>query len=260
MIHINTHQVTPALTRLFNKDDMQAVRCFAVLAGRMNGRIMTDDATAPTWAAVWERAEGTLFLAGALDRNFVAHLITTLRKEGDVLVGLLPNDPRIALLPAGNDYDGWTLEFFDRAGVDLNAIIANTPNGCELRRIDRALAQQSEGLVGWFAHFGGVDAFLQHNVAFCLLKDGQIVSEATAGPAAHGQFEMGVSTHPNHRGHGYATLVCAATVHACKRAGNITYWNCAKQNAPSAAIARRLGYQTLREYRLLAWSADTCTT
>lgn len=256
MNNIDTHQVTPALAALFNSQDMQVVRCHAVLAGRMKGSILADDAAAPAWAAVWEQAEGTLFLTGALERNRVARLIASLRMEGDVLVGLLPDDPRIPLLPAGNDYDGWTLEFFDRAG-DLHDFVSHVPAGCELHRIDHALAHRSEGLAGWCAHFGGIDAFLQHNIGYCLLKDGMIVSEATAGPAANGLFEMGVSTHPDHRGNGYATLVCAATVATCEAAGHTTYWNCAKQNAASAAIARKLGYQTLREYRLLAWSALT---
>jgi RimJ/RimL family protein N-acetyltransferase len=257
MIHIYAQHVTPALSALFNWHDMQAVRCFAVLAGCMKGRIVTDDAAAPAWAAVWEQAEGTLFLAGALNRNCVAHLVASLRAEGDVLVGLLPDDPRITLLPSGEDYDGWTLEFFDRAGVNMDAITTNVPAGCELRRIDRELAHHSEGLAGWCAHFGGVDAFLQHNIGYCLLKDDTIVSEATAGPAAHGLFEMGVSTHPDHRGKGFATIVCAATIAACEAGGHATYWNCAKQNSASGAVARKMGYQAMREYRLLAWSELT---
>lgn len=259
MIHIQPHQVTPALTALFSPADMQAVRCFAVLAGHMNGRIVTDNVTAPTRAAVWEQAEGTLFLAGAFDCAWVATLLASLRTEGDVLIGLLPDDPRIAVLPAGSDYDGWTLEFFDRAGVDLEKMITKAPVSCELRRIDEEMVQRSEGLAGWCAHFGGVDAFLRHNLGYCLMKDSVIVSEATAGPAAHGLFEIGVSTHPDHRGRGYAALVCAATIQACESAGHTTYWNCAKQNAASASIARKLGYQTLHEYRLLAWSTSTQT-
>lgn len=256
MIYIDPQNVTPALTALFNPQDMQAVRCLAVLAGRMKGRIMANDATTPAWAAIWEQAEGALFLAGDLNRYLIVRIVDLLRREGDVLVGLLPDDPRMALLPAGNDYDGWTLEFFDRAGVDLNEIVTTLPASCALRRVDRELANRSESLAGWCAHFGGVDAFLQHNLGFCLLQDDVIVSEATAGPEVNGLFEMGVSTHPDHRGKGYATRVCAATIAACEAAGHTTYWNCAKQNTASAAIARKLGYRTLREYRLLAWSAQ----
>jgi RimJ/RimL family protein N-acetyltransferase len=35
--------------------------------------------------------------------------------------------------------------------------------------------------------------------------------------------------------------------------GQQTWWNCAKQNVASAALARKLGYRTEREYRVLAW-------
>jgi RimJ/RimL family protein N-acetyltransferase len=36
--------------------------------------------------------------------------------------------------------------------------------------------------------------------------------------------------------------------------GYQTYWNCAKGNVASATLARKLGYHTEKEYRLLAWS------
>jgi len=42
-------------------------------------------------------------------------------------------------------------------------------------------------------------------------------------------------------------------VQACEHKGLSTYWNTAKQNLPSAAIARRLGYRVEGEYNLLAW-------
>lgn len=258
MLHIDPSQVTPAITLLFDPTDMQAVRCAAVLDGRLLGHIYTDSPDKPSWAAVYEHADGTLFLGGAPSASVVAKLVAQLQHLGDVLVGLRPNDPRLALLPPGHAYDGWTLEFFDRdPAIDLNELQARVPAGYELRRVDAVLAQQSEGLVGWCAHFGGVDAFLQHNLGYCLLHDGQIVSDATAGPRALGLYEMGVSTHPDFRGRGFGTAVCAATIQACETTGLRTYWNCAKQNAASAALARKLGYRILHEHRLLAWDKVT---
>jgi RimJ/RimL family protein N-acetyltransferase len=85
------------------------------------------------------------------------------------------------------------------------------------------------------------------------MKGSQILSEAYAGPSAIGLIEIGTTTHERYRGRGYATLTCAHLVEACEALGFQTYWNCAKHNLASAAIARKLGYCVEREYKLVAW-------
>jgi RimJ/RimL family protein N-acetyltransferase len=42
-------------------------------------------------------------------------------------------------------------------------------------------------------------------------------------------------------------------IRACEGLGYRTYWICARQNRASAAVARKLGFRTEREYRLWAW-------
>jgi RimJ/RimL family protein N-acetyltransferase len=88
----------------------------------------------------------------------------------------------------------------------------------------------------------------------CLLRGEEILCEASTGPAVNGLIELGVITHEPHQGQGYATLTCAHLAHQCEQRGYQTYWNCAKQNVASAAVARKLGYRIEREYKLLAWS------
>jgi RimJ/RimL family protein N-acetyltransferase len=65
--------------------------------------------------------------------------------------------------------------------------------------------------------------------------------------------EMGVTTRAQYQRRGYATLTCAHLIRACEERGYRTYWNCAKQNLASAAVARKLGYRREKVYRLLAW-------
>jgi RimJ/RimL family protein N-acetyltransferase len=87
-----------------------------------------------------------------------------------------------------------------------------------------------------------------------------ILSEANAGPATRGVIEAGTITDPEQRGRGYATIVSARTVLECERLGYQTYWNCAEDNPASAAIARKLGYRHVEEYRMLVWPATTTDT
>ncbi len=41
---------------------------------------------------------------------------------------------------------------------------------------------------------------------------------------------------------------------ACEAQGYATWWDCAKQNTPSARLARKLGYQNEQEYRYVWWA------
>jgi RimJ/RimL family protein N-acetyltransferase len=255
MIEVSPRAVTPELESLFGADMPAGLRCFAVLDGVDAGRIFASDAQPPTWGAVWERNDGTLYLSGRLDTALIAQLVEDLRREGDVLIGLRDGDPLAACLPPNPDYTGAVLEFTNRSGngLGLDALLAYLPADCELRTMDAALIERSlwreETLRGW----GSFETFLQRSRGACLLQGGEILAEASTGPLVHGVREMGVITHEGHRGRGYATLVSACLVRECERHGEATYWNCNAGNAPSAAVARKLGYSTEREYKLWAW-------
>src|SRR5688572_15982392 len=107
MIQVLPDQVTPQLRALFDPRMPAGFRCFAVIEGTVAGRIMTDDPLHPTWGAVQEGAFGTVYPGGAIDTPTWRALIADLRKDGDVLVGLWPDDQHIQLLPADPDYDGF---------------------------------------------------------------------------------------------------------------------------------------------------------
>ena len=254
MIEIQTDQVTSYLTSLFDGLMPQAQRCFAVLQGSLLGKILIDDLAAPVWAAVWEQADGTLYLGGHMTAQIVDEVINVLRREAEVLVGLWVDDPRWAWLPPRANYVGFAIDFVDRApSRDLAVLTRHLPEGCEVRRMDADLAVHSSGFQSWSAHFGGVEAYLRSGMAFCLLKDGEMMSEASADPPANGVMEIGTGTHKAHRQKGYATWICAYTIQACEHMGRVTHWNCARQNLASAALARKMGYRIEKEFRLWVW-------
>jgi GNAT superfamily N-acetyltransferase len=222
-----------------------------VLAGTSGGAILTDDPQAPSWAAVHELSDdGTLFLAGALSQALVAEVIERLRRERVVVLGLAPDDPLLPLLPPDPDYDGADIDFEDRdPAVDLERLSV-PPLGLRLARIDRELAQRCT----WPPWMGaGIEAALAHGVGYCLLDGELVVSEAFAGPLVDGALEMGTITHADYRRRGLGTVVCAHTILECERLGYVTWWNTATTNASSAGLARKLGYRSERQYRVLAW-------
>lgn len=253
MIQIAPEQVSPRLTALFPPDDPAGLRAFAVLNGDAVGKIFTDDPAAPTWGVAQEAAYGTVYPTQAISAEALAQVITALRQHGEVLLGLWHANPRNALIPPLPDYDGLTLDFTQRQG-DLSTLVTHVPEGCTIRRIDAALFERAMGYEFYSAAIGSPEKALEKGLGYVLLDGDQIVSEAFAAPAANGLIEIGTETVAPHQGRGYATFTCATLIRACEDLWYQTYWNCAKQNHISAHLARKLGYQREREYRLLAWS------
>ncbi len=108
--------------------------------------------------------------------------------------------------------------------------------------------------------FGGIDCFLENGLGFCLMKGDEILSEGYGDTRALGLIEIGTITHEEHRGHGYSTIICAHVIKTCEEMGYKTMWHCAKTNPASAAIARKLGYRTEREFRYIAYKASEQTS
>jgi RimJ/RimL family protein N-acetyltransferase len=250
---IPAHQVSPHLRSLFDVSQPMAIRCFAVLDGLIRGQIWTNDVAQPTWGAVQEAAFGTLFLAGQPTASLVHELVEELRKDLDVALALWPDHRYIQLLPSSPDYDGWELEFTDRSlGADLGPYLP-VPKGCELRLIDATWFERCRYRDYYAAYFGSAERTLAKGFGFCLVRGEELLSEAFAADAALGMIELGTITGESYRRRGYGTVTCAHLVQECEARGYRTYWNCSKDNQPSAALARRLGYETEREFRYLVW-------
>jgi RimJ/RimL family protein N-acetyltransferase len=48
-------------------------------------------------------------------------------------------------------------------------------------------------------------------------------------------------------------MTSARLIQEIEAMGGQTYWNCARQNVASAAVARKLGYRIEKEYRCMVW-------
>jgi GNAT superfamily N-acetyltransferase len=183
-------------------------------------------------------------------------VIAALRVEGEVLVGMTEDDSRIALLPPGPYYDGFGLEFYDRPiGEGLDAILHQVPTGCELRRLNRELILRTEWGPNDVTFYGGPENWEKTCLGYVLMHGNEILSEATVGSPGRKPclYEPGVFTQEKHRGNGYGTMVTARLIQEIETMGGRTFWNCAKQNQASAAIARKLGYRVEKKFRCLAW-------
>ena len=249
MIAVEPGQVTLGIRALFRADDPAALRCFAVLDGAAAGRIFVNQVDTPRWAVVQERAFGTVYPGGAIDAGALAAVVTHLLPEGDVLLGLWSGDDRWQAAPTP-DYIGHVLEF---TGWRETGELAALPAGFELCRLDEELLARGHHGEYATAVYGHAARALREGFGLAILHHGEIVSEAFAGPAGLGQIEIGVATTASYRGQGYGAAVCARLLGECAARGHRPYWNCAQQNRASAALARRLGFASERQYTLAAW-------
>jgi GNAT superfamily N-acetyltransferase len=255
MIRITPAQVTPTIRALFQTDAMAATRCFTVLEGSApKGKILVDNPHDPQWALVQEAYDNDLFLGGNIDAAAFRAAFDALRQEGDVLVGMPPDDPRLDYFPPDPYYDNTVFEFYDRPiGQGFEPYLRQIPADCNIRRLDRDLILRTEWGPNDVAFFGGLDAWEKTCFGYVLMRGEEILSEATVGPCALGLYEPGVFTQEKHRGKGYGTMVTARLIQEIEALGKRTYWNCTMQNAASAEIACKLGYRTKKEFRCMAW-------
>jgi RimJ/RimL family protein N-acetyltransferase len=256
MIRITSDIVTPAIRFLFHSDEMAASRCFAVLDGVINtGKIIVDNLVHPKWAIVQEPLDHDTFFGGAMDASTFSQVFVALRQEGDVLVGMPPDDSRNAYLPPDPVYDGRVVEFYNRPfGEGLDAYIRQVPADCLIHKIDRNLIMLTEWGPNDVKFWGGLELWEKTCSGYCLMRGEEILSEATVGPAANNIYEPGVFTKKNHRSKGYGTAVTARLIQEIEEKGGQTFWNCDKENLASAAIARKLGYRIEKEFRCMVWS------
>ena len=254
MLEVFTNQITSALEVFFDLRDPAGLRCIAVLEGIRPGRVFADSIDAPTWVVVWEGVFNALYPAGEIDLSKLSELIERFRKERMLFIGLWLDDPLWEEIQPKFDQESRVFDFYDRfQDGRLQKFIDLLPPGTELRRVDENLIEQS---VNRDLHLSGYptpkDA-LSDLVGFFLMKGDEVLCEALAGSEIMGIREIGVDTPEPHRQRGYATITCARLIQYCEQQGWQTYWNCNKFNPGSVALARKLGYQTEKEYRLLIW-------
>jgi GNAT superfamily N-acetyltransferase len=231
-----------------------AIRCFAVLDGGNAAKILTDNPNCPCRGYVWEPDDGTLYQGGTQDRDVLCRVVAMLRQDGLVAVGFRENDPSVDFLPPDPDAGAACLEFDRPVGSsDLSPYLGQLPEGYQIYRMDRKLVERSPKRDEIVIRYGSIDNFLDKGAAVCVMHGEETVCEAYADMNVMGVRELGVTTQKAYRGQGFATIVCAHLIQICDETDCQTYWNCAKLNLASAALARKLGFRNEREYKLLAW-------
>lgn len=219
------------------------------------GKVYVDDLKNPKNAILLRYSRGNMAIFGG----------TGIRDAAQQLVAKIPNKTAI-LCPNENWKESVCKHFDDRiknkprtkmssAKLDLEyleKLKKKIPEGYEVVKItDEIINKFSDETIEKIKYFcDSIDRFRKDGFGFCILKDGEIVADATNGGINYEKaFELDIETLPNHRRKGLATVVSAHLISYSLENGYDPRWDAA--NKPSVELALKLGYTDPEEYEIM---------
>lgn len=221
-----------ALERLFPITYPNRAFALAVLAGALPGRVWS---TPDLDACLVATGAPFCFAAGALTPALLRESCRLLSARAHVKLVA----PRA--LPAEPDdlAPGWRagrrLHF---RGAAAEIVQEEPPAGYQLVRIDEELYARSLWPEMVHAIYGAADDYVRHHEGYCLLRDGRIAAEAH-GVVGGGLVELGLFTHPEHRGRGLTRVVASALFRRGAARGLVPAITCEVGRQESRRIAER---------------------
>ena len=177
----------------------------------------------------------------------------------DVILQKLSNYKNIVLI-----CDEWLQSYFVQHGFVFQPRIEfeydyyhdlvqkEVPAGFTVQPLDIKLLRQSP----WYGFIASVHAgaqnFLDKAFGFALVnEEGVSVAQAYGAFIGGGECEIGVITHPDHRGKGYVIYPAIATIQESLARGLTPAWSCNSENIASYKTAHKLGFTIKRHYVFL---------
>jgi RimJ/RimL family protein N-acetyltransferase len=222
-----------------------------VLEGRQGGRIFVDDLAAPATVFVCPDS-GFCFLFGEARSGCFERFLPQLLTED------LPDKSAVFATSRAwrGTLDRLLLLKVMRIGFEFQPSAPITtqpepqaPPGCTLEPMDASVVEKwSPGIDPWVIRiWGGAEEFAARAFGTAVVREGRIVSFCTTCAIGGGEAEAEVGTVPDWRGRGLATRAARAFLAQCHERGLRPAWNCVAGNAPSLALARKLGFVELEE-------------
>ena len=243
----------PALPALFDPQGPNAPILFGILEGRLPGRAIADDPAEPRVAGVQD-GQGIAFISRTPSQAAFDAALTDLRR--DAVVGLAwPSgiEGPITPEPPARVIERLGFGAIDAASARFEALRGELPDGVTVRPMDPALVARCEWRELVEVANGSVDAFLEHGLGLCLMRDDEVLAEAYAPFIGRGVAEVGVVTAEAHRGRGLAAIAIAWLTRPLADRGLAMYWSCDADNEASVRVAAKLGFGSPRPFRILMY-------
>lgn len=94
-----------------------------------------------------------------------------------------------------------------------------------------------------------VEDFIEHSFGMCLAQGGELAAWCLSEYNCDGRCEVGVATHEKFQRRGLGTLVTRLFLEQARARGmRQVGWHCWSRNLPSGALARRSGFDLIKEF------------
>lgn len=246
----------PSLPALFDPCIPNNPALWAVLDRRYTGDALVDDLEHPA-QCVLRTAAVLTYASERVSQEFLAAALAHFQSSGEIWL-VWPLEKPIHIIPPGYTRACHRLEFFDcdLTSPVLTGLRQALPPGCEIRTIDRPLLERCEWRSEMEFYCGSRENFLVHGTGLCLMREGEIITEAYVSSFGDTQAEIGAVTHAAHRGRGFAPIACAYLIQECARRGYAPYWSCDVGNGASIRVAQKLGFRQSRPYQIFEYSSN----
>jgi RimJ/RimL family protein N-acetyltransferase len=244
---------TPALEQLFDPGSPGSAMLYSMLERSTPGEFLVDDPGNPSQCIVRSPSRIT-YASRGVTQAFFDEALTELRTTAGVALVRAPDHDE-AWSPPEPDLIVERLEFLSSPREDgpLSDMLGRAYEGFEIRAIAPEEFKNPlwhDTLLGFS---GSAESFFGCGFGLVLRKDGEPIAWTYAPCLGRSAREIGVETAEAHRGKGYATFIAAHAVKECQQRGHRAIWSCETDNPASAAIARKLGFDGERTYRVFAY-------
>jgi RimJ/RimL family protein N-acetyltransferase len=235
----------------------------AIVAGNARARIWVDGRTAPRSALIWDGAH-CLYFAGSTDRASQWRELFD-REITSRACGLLKayiTDDAADLVFADLPLQRRERVLYRRDSSAMPEWRRGVPPGLRISPINErfseliTLGNAADVVAEIESMWRSVEDFRRNGFGVVAHDAQAILCWCTAEHVSDGKCGIGIETVASHRGLGYATLAASAFVEHCVERGVTPYWDAWTSNAPSLAVAKKVGFRKVESYSVHVWDFD----
>lgn len=234
---------------LYSKDIPNYPVVMAIIESNNPGSIWVDNTSQPSQSLVISAGSYSFISGDTVQSN--EEILDILRSNKPIkLIYDVNNEPRV-FMDSFEIINRIQFYYPEHSINKCKQFMNQIPEGFEIHPFDESLFNNSNWYNYLMLFYGSIDNYFKNGFGYCLLKEGQIISEAHACYVGGGMVETGSVTHADYRNNNLATTVRAHLINECFARNLIPVSSCDEANIASARVSLKLGFEEQMRYQFL---------
>ncbi|WP_409300929.1 GNAT family N-acetyltransferase [Peribacillus sp. SCS-155] len=241
-----------------------------VIDGNNLGRVFVDNLKKPESALVWAKNEMFFLIGNSKNELFHSSLKETIIKRIKPEALDIGDDHFNLELHNTADWEAAVMEVFDhtlligeRVPFSFDKVAfsefmssrnIDLPEGYTCDEITPSLMEEDPGQflkTEILKFWDSPKNFFERGIGFYIRKGNQVIGSCISVFVSSNHYEIGINIYnTEHRGKGLATIMAAEFIDKCLERGGIPHWGTEDFRKDSIAIARKIGFTQLPNYKL----------